>query len=242
MTQKHYRVLVTRDTTESALIPVRASSPEAAAECATARDVVANYGHLFAANDGFSEQSPYLGDPDGDVEQITEDDYRGLVSSSEPPLAPNIAPIPAKPFEMVISARTLNEFADGPAYVVVTVDQNMVDRLIRLRRICVENELEAVTDRACPDRWEREGDLYIRGDNLRVTHYGAFWFEAQLKHADYGVETLYLDIDPLLTVVEEGEGATPNEHFRWSNGRFYCAACPGELTDLIEAIEGEGDE
>ena len=242
MTQKHYRVLVTRDTTESALIPVVASGPEAAVECATARDVVANYGHLFAANDGISEQAPYLGDPEGDIEQITEEEYRSLVSGSEHPGTLDMTPIVAKPFEMVISARTLNEFADGPTYAVVTVDQSMVDRLIRLRRICVENELEAVTDRACPDQWEREGDLYIRGDNLRVTHYGAFWFEAHLKHTDYGVETLCLDIALLLTVVEEGEGSTPNEHFRWSNGKFYCAACPSELTDLVEAIEREGDE
>ncbi len=242
MQQKHYRVLVTRDTTESALIPVLASSPEAAAEWATARDVVANYGHLFAANDGLSEQAPYLGDPEGDIEQITEEEYRSLVSGSEHPDTLDRAPIVAKPFEMVISARALNEFVDGPAYAVVTVDQSLVDRLIRLRRICVENELEAVTDRACPDRWEREGDLYIRGDKLRVTHYGDFWFEAHLKHTDSGVETLCLDIASLLKVAEEGEGATPNEHFRWSNEKFYCAACPGELTDLVEAIEGEADE
>ncbi|MCG7871037.1 MAG: hypothetical protein JAZ11_02915 [Candidatus Thiodiazotropha lotti] len=242
MTQKHYRVLVTRDTTESALIPVRASSPEAAAECATARDVITNYGHLFAANDGNSEQSPYLGDPDGDVEQITEDDYRGLVSSSEPPAVPIVAPIPVKLFEMVISARTLNEFADGPAYAVVTVDQSMIDRLIRLRRICVENELEAVTDRACPDRWEREGDLYIRGDNLRVTHHGAFWFEAHLKHTDYGVETLSLDIDAIMAVIEQGQGPVPNEHFMWSEGRLYYAACRDELPGLIEMVKGGSDE
>ena len=140
-------------------------------------------------------------------------------------------------FELVIDAYALNEWGDGPAYAVVNVDRAFCDRLVRLRRLCGDNDLESVTVAAGPDRWENQDELRIRGDSLRVCG-DAFWFEAYPKHADYGVETRSIEIDALLKIAAAGPNAPPeSDCFRWSDSRLYYAGDPGLVTDLVDLIE-----
>lgn len=150
------------------------------------------------------------------------------------------APTIDQPFNLVIEAYAVSEFGDGPAHAEVTVDPTFIDRLVRLCRLCKENDLESVTVAAAADRWDNQEELRIRGDSLRVFG-GAFWFEAHPKHADYGVETRSIEIDTLLTIVAAGSNAPPADQcFRWSNGRLYYAGDPGLLTDLIDLVESAG--
>lgn len=117
--------------------------------------------------------------------------------------------VPAfKPFTLVVGARANDEFGEAPAWAEVTVSPEFLQTLMRLRRICQENDLESVTVPKCPDRWDREGDLLIRGDSLCVWQ-DDFWFEAHPKYASYGVETVAVGIADLATVATlntEGAG------------------------------------
>ena len=111
-------------------------------------------------------------------------------------------PVQFEPFTMIVEAYAVDESGEGPAWAEVTVDPVFVERLSRLNRICEENSLESVTVSACPDKWDQDDELAIRGDSLRVWG-NAFWFEAHPKHADYRVETRGISICDLLQVVEK---------------------------------------
>lgn len=82
----HYRVLVTRDITESATIAVEASSQEQAVEKALehARHVGDPYSppYIFPwePTDDLA-RDPYCGDPDNDAEQISEDTYQEMMAN-----------------------------------------------------------------------------------------------------------------------------------------------------------------
>lgn len=67
---KRYRVIVTRDTTESTVVDVEASSPEEAntKALAEARDYPGRFD--WTPDDGVAGD-PYLGDPDG-VEEVSD--------------------------------------------------------------------------------------------------------------------------------------------------------------------------
>lgn len=142
-----------------------------------------------------------------------------------------------EPFKLIVEAYACDEFGDGPAYAVVTVDQPFLDKLVRFSRVCQENGLKSVTGDVGPDRWDGEDELRLRGDSLQV--YGdSFWFTAYPKHASYNVETRNIEIGDLLDIAEAGPGApVQNDCFRWSDGRLYYASDPGLVDDLIDMIE-----
>jgi hypothetical protein len=84
--ERYFQVLVTRDCTESALIPVVATGASAAGEKACSRAVVAQNHSRFAYNDGSAhDEEVYLGSDEEDVEEITKAEYETM-------LAPGAAP------------------------------------------------------------------------------------------------------------------------------------------------------
>lgn len=238
MSEKHYQVLVTRDCTESAMIPVTADGAEAAANLATSRETVAKYNHLFAANDGGSEDAPYLGDPDEDVEQISEAEYLSLVYATKPTSAPKLV----KPFELVIKANVLNEFAEGPEFAVVTVDQTFIDSILRLREICKLNDLESAIARYSVDAWDGDEEYRLRGENLRVSNHASFWFESYMKFSDINVETQSIDIDRLLTVVFDKPLNEATNDFARSEGRLFYSHDKYDLEVMVEQFKEQCDE
>lgn len=78
-TQRYFKALVTRDTTESALIPVAAENAEQAGAVATSRDTELAFNSCFASNDASMDDYPYLGDPEEDVVEITEAEYMAML-------------------------------------------------------------------------------------------------------------------------------------------------------------------
>ena len=81
-TDRFYTVLVTRDCTESAHIPVRARDEKAAGLQALVE--ANNFSHLFESNDnGGNLSAPYLGDDENDIEEITELDYKKLADEAQ---------------------------------------------------------------------------------------------------------------------------------------------------------------
>jgi len=145
------------------------------------------------------------------------------------------APMPAQmvePFTLVAEVHSTSDFGEAPSWAKIAVDQKFLDQLNRLRRLCVENNLESVSVYAVPEHWENQEDLRLRGDSLRVAG-TSFWFEVHPKHADYNVETRSIEIDDLLKVIEMGRGdGIEHDEFRWSDGILFF----GEVKN-----EGEGD-
>jgi hypothetical protein len=142
------------------------------------------------------------------------------------------------PFKLIVEVHAINEYGEGPSYAEITVDKDFLDRLVRLRRVCKENDLESVSVLTGPDRWEAEDYFRLRGDNLRV--FGdLFWFEAHPKHADYSVETAMLSIADLCSLATLGTDG--GNCFKWSNGKLFYASDSSHLQDFIEMVE-DGEE
>jgi hypothetical protein len=142
-----------------------------------------------------------------------------------------------EPFTLVVAAQATDEFGEGPDYAEVSVTPGFIEHLLRLSRLCEEHGLESVTTPGAVDRWDREDELRIRGDSLRVWK-DTFWFEAYPKHADYNVESAAIDIANLVSVaVLSTEGA----YFRRVGDRVFYAESDDDLNGLIALYEGDGE-
>lgn len=235
MDNKFFRVLVTRDATESALIPVSANSPAEAGEIATSRETTTANSHLFQVNDSASESGAYLGDPEEDVTEIDEKEHLALVAKAAIP--------EIEPFEFVVEVRATNEFVSGPEFAVITVDTAFVRNLVRLHGLIKANGLGDVGVSYCPKQWSQDEQFLIRGDTLRVTNGGSFWVEGHPKHSDWGVETRAIDLDDFLKVVVGGPNAEPSDsEFRWVGGRLFYSSSPDYLIETFMDEEGASNE
>lgn len=155
-------------------------------------------------------------------------------------------------FKLVIEARALDDYGDGPDFAVIEVSQTFVDRLIQLSRMCAVNGLESVTVSAGPDEWDQEDKLRISGDSLFVSD-DRFWFEAYPKHATFHVETQGMPVDEFVHLALAGSSVVVvaagifNDNFKWQDGVLYFSNLPEELVDRYlsrdeqEATEG-GDQ
>lgn len=81
--ERYFQVNVTRDTTESTLIPIKAASFTEAGELATYVQKAAAFSNRFITNDNGDLEKPYLGDPDEDVEEITRELYESLLDTAQ---------------------------------------------------------------------------------------------------------------------------------------------------------------
>ena len=86
-----YRVLITRDLTESATVVVRAASPVEAIHRATSHarenpdsSTDPHYVYPWEPGDLDLTKTPYSGDPEYDVEPISEEDYERAMSPRSP--------------------------------------------------------------------------------------------------------------------------------------------------------------
>lgn len=179
---KFYRVLVTRETTESAFIPVKAKSAEEAGETATGEEYLADYEHLFKVNEGNLTTEAYLGSGEGDVEEVGEDEYFSMQKDIPDDLAKNL----------YLEARSAGE---SPSFAVYALTKSSVERILRLQALCRDNGLSECRVSDGPD-WSHN-DLDLTLDEVVVTS-TQFWFTA--LPGEYGdpVETESVDIDRLL--------------------------------------------
>ncbi|MFC1337424.1 MAG: hypothetical protein G8D89_16330 [gamma proteobacterium symbiont of Clathrolucina costata] len=76
---RYFKVLVTRDLTESALIPVTAIDSAAAGDIATSSDTANRFNNLFEVNEGFFGELPYLGDQNEDIKEISKVEYEEML-------------------------------------------------------------------------------------------------------------------------------------------------------------------
>jgi hypothetical protein len=143
-----------------------------------------------------------------------------------------------EPFTLVVGANALSEEPDdGPRYAEVTVTPDFIERILRLSRLCAENDLTYSASRNAVDRWEREEKLRIRGDFLQV-FCSFFYFEAYSEYLDCEVRTYEIDISTLASVaVLSTEGAG----FRRVGDRVFYADDEDALDGLINLYEGKDE-
>lgn len=134
------------------------------------------------------------------------------------------------PITAYVEAYAADDHGAGPTYATFNASDTLIEELLELQQLCADHGLSEVrVFRACS--WGPEGiedALRLQNDELVVCN-GDFWFRADVRHADYHVETRAQDIDGF---VETIRGCAPGDTPRF-----------GDYDDegWAEALEGEDE-
>jgi len=207
---RYFEVMVTRDTTETAVIPVAATCAREAAREATDSDTEMRYDHLFTANEGNVGETAYLGGDLDDVDEIGRERYEATA------LSPGQHQDKTIWFEAWAGPGEV--FGPQPRFAAYTVTEPRLRRILALERLREANGLSEVRVTEGP-RWENEDEMSFTLEELVVAG-GQFYFVAYPKHQDLTVETQPMGIDHLLKSMSEP-------------GVYYCASEPDHLKDIV---------
>lgn len=173
-------------------------------------------------------------DMDGDMRQQAQDavdmDVHAPVLLDQPHLSASQATAPATPSALLGEGESLTVYAeayaaddngDGPTLAEFEVDQAFFDRLSRLHTVCVENNLTEARAEGGPDwgPYGIEDKLRLENHELVVTGAGDFWYTADVRHADYHVETRAVNIADFIEIVRSAR-AQGDEYMKcgyWSD-------------------------
>lgn len=205
---RYFKALVTRDTTESAYIPIMADDASSAIEIATSRDMENKFADRFVANEGNVGESTYFGDPDDDVIEITKEEYEAMQHT--PAIRDDI--------KLYLEAYAVSNFGNGPRYARYDLTEESLTNILKLQKVCTENGLNECRVSDSPD-WDGEDDLCLTSQELVVTP-NDFWFIARPDRAEYHVETRGMTI---LMLVEASQG----------NGDIYFGEDIDNLRELV---------
>lgn len=101
-----------------------------------------------------------------------------------------------------IEAYSISNHFEGPSFITLHVDEKFLSEITRLQIACAENGLNRVSVDKFLD-WGPEGiDEKLRIiNNELVVSANDFWFAADIKHAEYSVETRLQDIGSFIDKV-----------------------------------------
>jgi hypothetical protein len=152
--------------------------------------------------------------------------------------------------ELFLECYANSDWAAGPSYAALHLDQSKFDRLTHAMRCCVEHGWSMIETNGGPSSWdddESRCDLSVRSWYLRVDK-DSFWFYGMPKEGNDTVETRGLCIAKLVEALnaspEPGSESMP-ENFVWFGGalvfadsdvKFLCDMVSEARPD-IEAVE-----
>lgn len=120
-----------------------------------------------------------------------------------------------------LEAHAVNEIGEAPEYAKWEMTAKDVTRIRSLRKLCEFHELSECRVWRVID-WDKDEELRLRDYELVVTPQ-FFWFTAHPKHADYDVETYFMDFDQL----DDLAASNPSEV-------AYHESCDGAVREIVE--------
>jgi len=127
-----------------------------------------------------------------------------------------------------VEAYACDEYGDGPRYAKMCINQTFIDRLQRMEKMRVENDLSECRSYDAPEEWGVAEGLSLVNDELVVRGNG-FWFVADPKNASYHVESRSLDIPDLISA------------FNSDDSVLYFGSDVDGLKDLVEDSLSDAD-
>ena len=121
-----------------------------------------------------------------------------LAQKAAAPLTPVVS-LRERTYQMFVGMGSTGENTDAPRWLLVDLDQSLVDTLGRLSQVVRQHDLAHV------EAWasvEWAGKARMTCDALVVGTRG-FWWSAYPKHGDHPVETVHADFGMLQAAVEE---------------------------------------
>jgi len=141
----------------------------------------------------------------------------------------------AAPIDLYIDAFSCDAYGEGPAWARVSLTQEFLDELLRLRELCENNRISKVTKHYHADEWDRSESLRIQDDTLEIG-WTSWWFRAQPKHTDYHVETRLINIKDMLAVLAGGT----DQYLAFRKDKLIYDAA-GNIQGLVEMLVDAGE-
>ena len=116
---------------------------------------------------------------------------------------------PMKKCDVFIEAIDNGEIGDGPTFGKIAADDAFCKKLLALKKMCIDNNVNEVHTDGSVDSWgpgDVEDELRLREDKLVVTK-DSFWFSAVPKHADYTIETRSQGINGFISLIKNSQGS-----------------------------------
>ncbi|WP_199032187.1 hypothetical protein [Ralstonia sp. ASV6] len=139
-----------------------------------------------------------------------------------------------------VEAFTSHEFPDAE-FATVKLTPEFVSRILRLRTLCEEEDVEDVRVYAFPDSWSGASQWKPGMSHLHVGRHD-FWYVAVPKNVDAEVRTQAVPIDEMVKLLKQQMNEQHDSKcFAWFNGALYCDGCNAELlADVVaEAADFE---
>jgi hypothetical protein len=114
------------------------------------------------------------------------------------------APIAEANIVLVGAHATSDALPMSPTFAAILVDEELIQRIESLARLCQAHGLTEARVSACPQAWgpgEIEEELRLQDGELVVVRNGSFWFSDQPKHGDCHIETDILDVPRLVEAI-----------------------------------------
>lgn len=161
------------------------------------------------------------------------DTLSGILSKEEAAVVPSFTL--QAPVELYIDAFACSEYADGPAWAMVYLTQEFINELLRLQSICKDNRLEFAVKSAYADDWQNQEEYRLTDDKLYVSQ-SSWWFRSQPKHADYHVESRYIELEDLFAVLNGGT----NKYLAFRKDKLMYDAT-GNVQNLVAMLVDSGN-
>lgn len=139
------------------------------------------------------------------------------------------------PQTLYVEAFSCDEWADGPSWAKVELDQSFVDAVLELQALCLEKGLDQVSRSWHVPQWGDRHNLRLRGEELHVSA-SSWWISAYPKYGDYGCETRQMTIQGMTEAVLSGAG---NEYLL-VRGELMVYDPAGQPKALLEQLVDEG--
>ena len=151
-----------------------------------------------------------------------------------------VSPLSEK-FKVYVQARALTEHADGPRWAQFTLDQGLLEKLLKVAEAANEHNMVTARIWGEPDAWsfeDRDSGFGPQVDEgvIEVSNWD-FWFRACMKHADYYIETTRVALAGLLGATSGPAEAREPDYTRSGQVIVYCEFADDRdalLTSLIE--------
>jgi len=145
------------------------------------------------------------------------------------------------PVELFMACHSPDEYASAPDYGKAELTQELIERIARMRKICIDNNLSECRSWRYIDWGGTDPDLDAAWNmelNEVVVTSSDVWFVAVPKHAPYHVETRAMSIDQLFRALSSRQA--PCEYLVWHKGCLVYE--PGQdLQYFIQMLEDAGE-
>jgi hypothetical protein len=166
-----------------------------------------------------------------------------------------------RPLTLNLGVYAVGDRGESPNWAKVVLTQELLDRLLHLRNLAIREDLTKLSEYGEPTLWSEveeasssaeaededashdedsfRGDFIEEGGEVTVVK-DLFWYSANIKHADYRIETLPTPFELLCKVISAQADVTLDQCQRFGDVLIF--AWPPSREDFIDGLLQDGEK